>query len=355
MAVKPGNPFVSSGSNVQKTSQRPADPNPIVVSSEIRDVDAMAAHIEDGIVGEYVQLEARCFRGRWTVVRVPTFTLQFSRECVASVHRLRIPANRWAFFVPLAAPEGVRWDGRPVSDHLHIACAPGAESLVFDPGGAEFAVISVAPESAPDLVEMAFSKLAASGCGVVQPRRRDAERFRSALVELRATAEFRPDTISRDRIAQIDVFVRDELSRCLRCAVACDGSGEASRSRTHIVRRAEAFFREHVGEPVSIARLSTITGVSERSFRNAFYHVCTTSPKKYLRMWQLHQVRHSLRGALTGTATVTDVATQHGFYELGRFAGEYRALFGEAPSQTLHRARSTPQGATHSHQSLRSA
>ena len=36
---------------------------------------------------------------------------------------------------------------------------------------------------------------------------------------------------------------------------------------------------------------------------------------------------------------MTDVATLHGFYELGRFAGEYKALFGEAPSQTLHRAR----------------
>jgi AraC family ethanolamine operon transcriptional activator len=36
---------------------------------------------------------------------------------------------------------------------------------------------------------------------------------------------------------------------------------------------------------------------------------------------------------------VTDVATFHGFFELGRFAGEYKALFGEPPSETLQKAR----------------
>jgi AraC-like DNA-binding protein len=67
--------------------------------------------------------------------------------------------------------------------------------------------------------------------------------------------------------------------------------------------------------------------------------VYTTSPKRYLKLWQLHQVRRALRAVSGGEESVTDVATLHGFYELGRFAGEYKALFGEAPSQTLHKAR----------------
>jgi AraC-like DNA-binding protein len=108
---------------------------------------------------------------------------------------------------------------------------------------------------------------------------------------------------------------------------------------TLIVRRAEAFFREHIGETISIAQLSSVAGVSERGLRNAFYNVYAVSPKRYLRRWQLHQVRRALRAPTRLGVSVTDVAMLHGFYELGRFAGEYKALFGERPSQTLRRAR----------------
>ena len=34
---------------------------------------------------------------------------------------------------------------------------------------------------------------------------------------------------------------------------------------------------------------------------------------------------------------VTRVATDHGFWELGRFSVAYRALFGESPSKSLRR------------------
>ena len=91
-------------------------------------------------------------------------------------------------------------------------------------------------------------------------------------------------------------------------------------------------------EGVSVAELSSVAGVSERSLRNAFYDVYTTSPKRYMKLWQLHQVRHALRAG-TYAATVTHVATDHGFYELGRFAAAYKSLFGEAPSETLRKAR----------------
>jgi AraC family ethanolamine operon transcriptional activator len=54
-------------------------------------------------------------------------------------------------------------------------------------------------------------------------------------------------------------------------------------------------------------------------------------------MLRLSQARRALLCADAELVTVTEIATCFGFVELGRFSVEYRRMFGESPSQTLHR------------------
>ena len=95
---------------------------------------------------------------------------------------------------------------------------------------------------------------------------------------------------------------------------------------------------EYTGGRLLIADLCRAAGVSERTLRNAFHDVHGLSPKQYLLRHGLEDARQALRLAQGTRGAVTLVATEHGFFELGRFAGVYRQLFGERPSDTLRRA-----------------
>jgi AraC-like DNA-binding protein len=55
----------------------------------------------------------------------------------------------------------------------------------------------------------------------------------------------------------------------------------------------------------------------------------------YLRRLRLHHVHAELAAHSPDSVTVTMVAGRWGFVHLGRFAGQYRQLFGETPSETL--------------------
>jgi transcriptional regulator GlxA family with amidase domain len=53
---------------------------------------------------------------------------------------------------------------------------------------------------------------------------------------------------------------------------------------------------------------------------------------------RLNAARSELLSADPQTTSVTQIAHNHQFIELGRFAVAYRAVFGEMPSSTLRRS-----------------
>jgi AraC family ethanolamine operon transcriptional activator len=78
-----------------------------------------------------------------------------------------------------------------------------------------------------------------------------------------------------------------------------------------------------------------MTQVSERTLEYAFREQVGMPPARYLRLRRLNGARRELRAAAPGTERVRDVAMRWGFWQLGRFAVEYRRLFAERPSDTL--------------------
>jgi AraC-like DNA-binding protein len=103
------------------------------------------------------------------------------------------------------------------------------------------------------------------------------------------------------------------------------------------VRKAMEFIEANVSEPIGIEEIVCASGASMRSLYAGFRRFRSTSPMEFLRTQRLKRVRDDLREAAAGS-TVSDIAARWGFYQFGRFAAQYRDLFGESPSATLRRA-----------------
>lgn len=116
---------------------------------------------------------------------------------------------------------------------------------------------------------------------------------------------------------------------------------ESASRRRAAVRRIEEYLAAQPRALPSLAGLCELAGVSERTLEYAFREHVGLPPQRYLRMRRLNGVRRDLRDGDPGSLRVTEVAMRWGFWELGRFAREYRALFGERPSETLARRRVT--------------
>jgi AraC-like DNA-binding protein len=102
------------------------------------------------------------------------------------------------------------------------------------------------------------------------------------------------------------------------------------------VHRVQEYLRAHAHEPVSAAQLAEVAGCSLRGLYAGFQEFCGQSPMQYLRELRLERVRSDLLSGCIST-NVSGVALRWGFAHLGRFSAEYKARFGEQPSETLRR------------------
>ncbi|TCH98279.1 AraC family transcriptional regulator [Roseococcus sp. SYP-B2431] len=106
--------------------------------------------------------------------------------------------------------------------------------------------------------------------------------------------------------------------------------------RRRVARAAEEVLRARIDDPPSLRELCELVGVPERTLHHAFQEAFGMAPKAYLRALRLCAAHRRLRA---GKGPVTEVAADLGLFHFGRFSLEYRAMFGEPPSETLRRAR----------------
>ena len=182
-----------------------------------------------------------------------------------------------------------------------------------------------------------------SGFTVVTPPATALARLRM----LHAAAGDLPDTLggSENQI-EFERAVEQALIRAMIEGIGGEDVRSDTLGRQHhqmVIRRFFELLEAPALQPFSMQTISDAIGVSSRSLRAACEEQLGVSPTQYIRHCRMRLVRHALRQADPNITRVTDIATEHGFWELGRFSVRYRHIFGESPSATLRAvARSEP-------------
>jgi AraC family ethanolamine operon transcriptional activator len=112
-------------------------------------------------------------------------------------------------------------------------------------------------------------------------------------------------------------------------------SSSAGQQALRAVKRTEDWIVANLEQPISRADLCEISGLQVRALTRAFSRFHAQGPMQFVRQRRLDAVQRTLLGAEPDETTVTRVATDFGFYHLGRFAADYCDIFGEHPSETL--------------------
>lgn len=290
----------------------------------------------------YDQLSAGPFQG--TLCEVWIGDMQIFREITTQSVLEQGYAWKGArlFGIPMAMTGSGSFCDRSINDHGILSVGPGSEFSLRSPK--EFDVIGVA------IKEENYQRVVASLEDAGSRRMSSTDgatviRCESGLRELRVFLDALFDVLD-DHAAILSHPTAQKTIHSALLGHICDSVQTASdmpaphltyQARKAVVDRARHHVLSKPYEPVTIAELCEVLHVSRRTIQYCFQEVLNTNPIQYLRTMRLNCVRRELRDRNPAVTQIQDIAARWGFWHLSHFARDYRIMFGELPSDTLHK------------------
>lgn len=213
----------------------------------------------------------------------------------------------------------------PPGGEFCLACQPLHDWLtVFIPTALLF----------PSPQELEFASFAKPQ--VLRPSPRVTQRFTSLVRRFLSAAAHRPQLL--DSPMALEAFQKELLAATKDLFTGCQHLSNRNFVRWYDQTKSTLkLAMDDLDQCLSISDLARQDGVPERTLRTAFQRCYGLSPIEYLRLHRLHQARRLLLAHCPDETTITRIAFEQGFWDLGRFARAYRQLFGERPSETLRK------------------
>ncbi len=306
--------------------------------STFDDIDAQAAAL-GGWNQQYMQTSAGAFFGNVARMHWDGISL-FTESLTQSVHQTGyIAPHTVALGVPLAQSTQAYFCGRS-SDAQHLHVFSGASGFEFrTPQHHTMLGIEIDRPLFDTLVaDTQHGASAALGASAGLHSVRSA-----ALAELGRFAAACFDSSAQSLNASQSSQLRDALLERIAYALApaeptphsaLHGKAE-SKHHTALAARANGYLASRLDNPPTVQDMCCALQVSRRTLQSCFQATKGMGPLAWLNTLRLNAARRQLKTA----TSVTQAATEFGYWHFGHFANDYQALFGELPSHTLGRYR----------------
>lgn len=295
--------------------------------------EALSSALLGGQV-DYLRLSKARFAASLGVLRVGDLVIQ---HVVDGPHLARgaMVEGIVAVLIPLGyAGDPARMNGVTLPTTGAFILPGGAEFHGHCPGDTTWASLAVshaALESWTDGAPLPFQ--AGAGPCVAHLAAGPGGRLADALSATGMMVQHLPAVLATAQCADsLAKSMRELVAAALMSGCFTEQSRTGKREAYRIVRKADEYLRDNVSRPIYHEELCAVLGASMRKMHSAFVTVVGMSPHRYLRLRRLSLVHRALHAA-KGAALVKSIALSHGFWHLGRFAHDYRELFGEFPSE----------------------
>ncbi|WP_046494182.1 AraC family transcriptional regulator [Streptomyces odonnellii] len=114
--------------------------------------------------------------------------------------------------------------------------------------------------------------------------------------------------------------------------------GLANSAVTHI-SRAIRWIRDHFREPIRVADLAALSGMSESSFHRYFRSATSMTPIQFQKQIRLQAARVLL---MTRSGSVAEIGYRVGYESPSQFSRDYRKTFGISPGRDTERLSAAP-------------
>jgi AraC-like DNA-binding protein len=279
------------------------------------------------------------FRARVTWVNMRRLNLVRLEESVARVAAVSLAPTRLFVSFPLNRDPGPVWNGKTLRRGEMVLHRRGEHFHQRTAGPCRWGLTSLAPGDFTTYSQALLGAVSAPPhvTQILRPSPRPIDEFLRLHHQACRLAQTNPDIAAHLEVAR--ALEQGLIHALINCIAPGQPRSPSSTRLRHadIMARLEQVLAAHDDKPLPVAKLCAAIGVPERTLRACCADLMGMSPVRYARLRRLNLVRSALLRANPNAANVTTVARQYGFSELGRFAAAYRAVFGEAPSETLRR------------------